>query len=86
KRFARKRLDIILKGSNSSGVITLEKHLDEIYFAVLKYSISSEYSDEEVNEVYNILKYILRSLVVLLSLLFTSSLSRLLYLLKKDID
>ncbi|KAH8758829.1 WD40-repeat-containing domain protein, partial [Hyaloscypha finlandica] len=86
KRFARKRLDTILKGSSSSSVTTPEKHLDEIYLAVLKHSISSEYSDEEINEVCDMLKHILGSLVVLLSPLSTSSLSRLLHLPKEDID
>ena len=85
KRFARKRLDTILKGS-SSGVTTPEKHLDEIYLTVLKHSISSEYSDEEIKEICDMLKHILGSLVVLLSPLSTSSLSRLLHLPKEDVD
>ncbi|KAG0645104.1 hypothetical protein D0Z07_9206 [Hyphodiscus hymeniophilus] len=46
KRFARTRLDTILKAS-SSAVTAPEKHLNEIYLAVLKHSISSEYSEEE---------------------------------------
>jgi hypothetical protein len=62
KRFAYKRLDTILKGS-SSAITALEKHLNKIYLAVLKYSLSAEYSDEESEKVYNILKYILGSIV-----------------------
>jgi hypothetical protein len=85
KRFARNRLDTILKGS-SSGVTTPEKHLDDIYLAVLKHSISSEYSDEEINEVCDMLRHTLGSLVVLLSPLSTSSLSKLLHLPKEDVD
>jgi hypothetical protein len=85
KRFAHKRLDTILKGS-SGGVTVPEKHLDEIYLTVLKHSISWEYSDEEKAEVCDILKHTLGSLVVLLSPLSTSSLSRLLHLPKEDID
>ncbi len=85
KRFARKRLDIILKG-NSSGVTVPGKQLDEIYLTVLKHSIASEYSDEEKEEVYDMLKHTLRSIVVLLSPLSASSLSKLLHLPKEDIN
>ncbi|KAH9204323.1 hypothetical protein DL95DRAFT_246358, partial [Leptodontidium sp. 2 PMI_412] len=46
RRFARKRLDTILKGS-SSAITAPEKHLNEIYLAVLQHSISLEFSDEE---------------------------------------
>ncbi|PQE23326.1 WD40 YVTN repeat-like-containing domain protein [Rutstroemia sp. NJR-2017a BBW] len=85
KRFAPKRLDIILKGS-SSTVIPPEKHLDEIYTTVLKNYISSDYQDEEKEELYKTLKYILGSIVVLLSPLSAFSLSNLLSLAKQEID
>ena len=85
KRFARKRLDTILKGS-SSAITAPEKHLNEIYLTVLKHSLSAEYSDEEREEVYDMLKYTLRSIVVLLSPLSASLLSRLLHLLREDIN
>jgi hypothetical protein len=85
RRFARKRLDIILKGS-SSAVTAPEKHLNEIYLAVLKHSISSDYSDEEKEEACNMLKHMLGSTVVLLSPLSTSALSRLLQVSKEDVD
>jgi hypothetical protein len=85
KRFARKRLDTILKGS-SSAITAPEKHLDKIYLTVLKNSIYSEYSNEEKEEVYNMLKHTLGSLVVLLSPLSTSSLSILLHLQREDLD
>ena len=85
KRFAPRRLDKILK-SSSSGITAPEKHLNEIYHAVVKHSISSEYSDEEREEVYGILKYTLGSIVALLSPLSTSSLSRLLHLPREKID
>ncbi|PQE16118.1 WD40 YVTN repeat-like-containing domain protein [Rutstroemia sp. NJR-2017a BBW] len=85
KKFARRRLDTILKGS-SSTIIPPEKHLDEIYITVLKNSISSNYDDEEKEELYKILKYILGSIVVLLSPLSIFSLSSLLNLPKEDID
>jgi hypothetical protein len=85
KRFARKRLDTILKGS-SSAVTAPEKHLDEIYLAVLKHSISSDYSDEEKEEACDILKHMLGSTVVLLSPLSTSALSRLLQVSREAVD
>jgi hypothetical protein len=85
KRFARKRLDTILKGS-SSAITEPEKHLNEIYLAVLNNSISLTYSDKEKEEVYDMLKHTLGSLVVLLSPLSTSSLSKLLHLPREDVD
>jgi hypothetical protein len=84
KRLAPRRLDTILKGS-SSAITAPEKHLDEIYLTVLKHSIS-EYSDEEKEEVCDMLKQTLGSVVVLLSPLSASSLSGLLHLPKKEID
>src|SRR5271170_5954207 len=65
KQFALKRLDTILK-SRSSAITEPEKHLNEIYLAVLNNSISPTYSDEEKEEVYDKLKHTLGSLVVLL--------------------
>jgi hypothetical protein len=85
KRFAHKRLETILKGS-SGGVTAPEKHLDEIYHTVLKHSISSDYSEEEKEETCDTLKYTLGSIVILLSPLSISSLSRLLQLPREDID
>ncbi|KAH8588760.1 WD40-repeat-containing domain protein [Bisporella sp. PMI_857] len=85
RRFARKRLDTILKGS-SSAITAPEKHLNEIYLAVLKHSISSDYSDEEKEEAYDMLKRTLGSIVVLLSPLSTSSLSMILQLSREDVD
>jgi hypothetical protein len=85
RRFARKRLDTILKVS-SSAIIAPEKHLNEIYLTVLKNSISLEFSEEEKEEAYNMLKHTLGSIVVLLSPLSASSLSRLLYLPKEVVD
>jgi hypothetical protein len=85
RRFARKRLDTILKAS-SSAVTAPEKHLNEIYLAVLSYSISSDYLDEEKKEACDMLKHILRSTVVLLSPLSTSALRWLLKISKEDVD
>ncbi|KAG4439200.1 hypothetical protein IFR05_005321 [Cadophora sp. M221] len=83
-RFARKRLDRIINGS-SSAITAPEKHLDEIYLAVLKHSMS-DYLNEEKEEAYDILKFSLGSIVVLLSPLSVSSLSRILRLPKEELD
>jgi hypothetical protein len=85
KRFAVKRLDMILKGSSTS-VIAPEKHLNEIYINVLEHSISSTYTDEERDKQYSILRHIFGSIVVLLSPLSAHSLSRLLRVTKLDVD
>jgi hypothetical protein len=85
KRFAAKRLDTILQGSGSA-VTAPEKHLDEIYTTVLKHSITIEYTDEEEEESYCMLRYILGSIAVLFSPLSAYSLSRLLRITKEDID
>jgi hypothetical protein len=85
KRFAVKRLGTILEGS-SSAVTAPEKHLNEIYITILMHSISLDYTDEEKEELYGILRHMLGGLVVLLSPLSTYSFSRLLHILKEDVD
>jgi hypothetical protein len=90
KRFAVKRLDTILKGSGSKGsgsaVIAPEERLDEIYTTVLKHSISPEYTDEEKEESYYMLRQILGAIAVLFSPLSIYSLSSLLRVTKEDVD
>jgi hypothetical protein len=85
RRFAARRLDAILKGSRST-VTAPEKHLNEIYITVLKHSVPTEYTDEEKEESYRMLRQILGSIAVLFSLLSAYSLSRLLCFTKKDIN
>ena len=85
KRFAIKRLTLILEGGNST-VIEPEKHLNKIYLTVLKHSICPTYRDEEKEEFYSTLRHILGSIVVLLSPLSTLSLSTLLHVTKQDVD
>jgi hypothetical protein len=85
KRFAVRRLGTILEGS-SSDIIVPEKHLNEIYLTVLKHSISAEYTDEERNELCDMLRITLGSVVVLLSPLSAFSLSTLLHLPKEHVD
>ena len=84
KRFAAKRLDTILQGSGSA-VTAPEKHLDEIYTTVLEHSITLEYTDEEKEESYCMLRHILGSIAVLFSPLSAYSLSRLLHVTIEEI-
>ncbi|KAI9713152.1 MAG: hypothetical protein M1820_001137 [Bogoriella megaspora] len=79
KRFAPKRLDMILKGSGN-GVTEPEKRLDVIYTSVLEHSISPHYTDEEEEEVCHTLRQIIGCIATLYSPLSVASLSRLLSL------
>lgn len=85
KRFALKRLNIILENS-SVGVNAAEKHLNEIYTTVLRNCISPGYSYEEAEELLSMLKSLLGSIVTLLSPLSTQSLSKLLSTAQDDVD
>jgi hypothetical protein len=85
KRFAAKRLDTILNGSGGAATAP-EKYLNEIYITVLKHSVYAEYTDEEKEELYCMLRQILGSIAVLSSPLSVYSLSRLLRVIKEDID
>ena len=85
KRFAAKRLDTIIHGS-SNATTAPEKHLNEIYITVLKHSIYPDYTDEEREDQYRMLRHTLGSVVVLFSPISAHSLSRLLYVVKKDVD
>jgi hypothetical protein len=71
----------------SNGSITEpEKHLNEIYITVLRHSIPTEFSDKEKEEFCSKLRYMLGSIVVLLSPLSTPSLSTLLDISEEDIE
>ncbi|KAF1815014.1 hypothetical protein P152DRAFT_392310 [Eremomyces bilateralis CBS 781.70] len=85
RRFTVKRLSTILDGSSNAATAP-EKHLNEIYITVLRYSISPDYSDEEKEELYGMLRHTLGSIVLLLSPLSSSSLGRLIHLQTEDID
>ncbi|RYP57870.1 hypothetical protein DL770_010563 [Monosporascus sp. CRB-9-2] len=85
KRFAVKRLDIILCGS-SNAARGPEKRLDEIYITVLQNSIPSDCTDEEIEEQCRTLRHTLGSVVVLFSPLSARSLSTLLHVPKQDVD
>ncbi|KAF1808535.1 WD40 repeat-like protein [Eremomyces bilateralis CBS 781.70] len=85
RRFTEKRLATILDG-RSNDATAPEKHLNGIYITVLRCSVSLDYSDEEKEELYGMLRQILGSIVLLLSPLSSPSLGRLIRLPTKDID
>lgn len=57
---------MILEATIDSNT-ALEKHLNEIYITVLKQSIDSNLMDEEIDDLYPMLRQILGSLVALSS-------------------
>ncbi|KAK4222780.1 WD40-repeat-containing domain protein [Podospora fimiseda] len=83
KRLMKKRVKILLEGYRSE--VGPEKQLDQIYLAVIRDSIhrESSYSDEDKLELYDQLRQVLGSIVVLFSPLSIISLAR---LLSMDID
>jgi hypothetical protein len=85
KRFAAKRLDTILS-TDSSTVAAPEKHLNEIYRTVLRRSLSAEYTDEEREEHCDMLRYVVGSIVVLLSPLSAGCLITLLDVAEEDVS
>lgn len=85
KRFAAKRLETILN-SDRSTVAALEKHLNEIYIAVLRSLLSAEYTDEEREEYCDMLRYVVGSIVVLLSPLSAGCLVALLDVAEEDVS
>jgi hypothetical protein len=76
---------VILK-SRSHAITVPEKHLNDIYITVFKHSVSSDYSNEEKEELYGMLRYILGSVVILSSPLSLYSLSKLFHVSKEEID
>ena len=84
KRFAGRRLSLILQGDAS--ITAPEERLNEIYITILTNSICDEYDDEEKEEVYKMLKAILGTVIILYSPLSAVSLASLLYIPKEDID
>jgi hypothetical protein len=83
KRFAAKRLDMILE---STTINAAEKHLNEIYLTVLRHSISPDYTAEEAEELRCMLKTLLGSIVTLFSPLSTQSFSKLVNASKQEVD
>ncbi|KAH8591927.1 WD40-repeat-containing domain protein [Bisporella sp. PMI_857] len=85
KRFAAKRLDMILE-SSSTTINAPEEHLNGIYLTVLRHSISPDYTPEEAKELGFTVKTLLGSIVTLFSPLSTQSLSKLLNISPKEVD
>jgi hypothetical protein len=77
KKFSAKRLATILNSSTIT-ITAPEKHLNEMYITILKHSISLDYTDEEREYLYSMLRHILGSIVVLFSPLSAVSLAGLL--------
>ena len=67
-------------------VTTPENHLNEIYLTVLENSIHQNYTEQEKQDLYSILREILGSIVSLSFPLSAESLATLLYIPKQDAD
>jgi hypothetical protein len=85
KRFTAKRLATILDRSNAS-VYAPKKQLDEIYTTVLRHSVSDKYTKEEQVELFDTVRHILRSVVLLLAPLSIHSVSALLRVPRNEIN
>ncbi len=84
KRLARKRLALILDGD--SVVKGSEKELDKIYTSILVQSISGDYDDQDKEEVLELFREIVGSIVILFDPLPTAALARLLGKPKEGVD
>jgi len=84
RRFAERRLSLILQGNTSDA--GPEEKLNEIYIAILTSSVSDEFNDREKEDLYEMFKATLGPIVVLFSSLSAISLARLLHISKRDID
>jgi hypothetical protein len=83
--FAPRRLAMILETS-SDEITAPAKHLNDIYLAVLRHSISPHYSNKEKNELYNMLKNVLGSVVILTTPMSPYSLSKLLRVSNEEVE
>jgi hypothetical protein len=84
RRFVLRRLDMILQGDKS--VATPDNHLNEIYLVVLENSIHQYYTEQEKEDLYNTLREILGSIIILSSPLSADALATLLHIPKQDVD
>jgi hypothetical protein len=84
RRFAKRRLSLILQ-DDTNGMPTEEK-LDKIYLTVLKSSISGNYSEHEKNELCEMFKQIVGSIVIAFEALSADTLARLLSTSKEEVD
>jgi NACHT domain len=84
RRFTAKRLSLILQGDAS--VTEPEDALNKIYITLLKNSVGHGYNNQEKDDLYEILREILGSIVILFSPLSADSLISLLHLPEEDVD
>lgn len=84
KRLARKRLASILDGD--SVMKGSEKKLDEIYMMILVQSISGDYDDQDREELLELFREVVGSIVILFDPLPTAALVRLLDKPKEEVD
>ena len=82
-KFVKRSLDMILVSSNTT-ITAPEKHLNEIYIAVLRHCIQSY--PNEAEELQSMLKRSLGSIITLISPLSTQSLSRLLSAVQDEVE
>ena len=83
-RFVLKRLDMMLQGDRCAAAP--ENHLSKIYLTVLETSIHQYYTEQEKEDLYNTLREILGSIIILSSPLSAGALATLLHMPKQDID
>jgi hypothetical protein len=84
RRYAAKRLSMMLDGSTSASA--LEHQFNKIYITVLKTSVRDEYLEAEKEDMYALLRQVLGTIVALYSPLSVNSLCGLLYIPKVDIE
>ncbi|KAK4200781.1 WD40-repeat-containing domain protein [Triangularia verruculosa] len=83
RRLTARRVTLLINGHRSGA--GPEKQLDQIYTAVIRDSVSQDYNKQEKQEVYDILREVLGSIVVLSSPLSMVALSNLLNMPLSDI-
>ncbi|KAH0014419.1 hypothetical protein KCU78_g8679, partial [Aureobasidium melanogenum] len=84
RRLAKGRLDIILKASNGLG--PAEKHLDEIYAAILGQSVDGSYESWEKESLYALFREIVGSIAILFEPLSTTAIKVLLGKSEGDVE
>jgi hypothetical protein len=80
------RLRILLKGDSYHGVPTPEAHLDSIYVTVLQAFVQGNYSAQEMQQHYTILRAVLGSIAILFSPLSVNALSSVLLFQKRRVN
>ena len=84
KQLAKSRLNTVLQGDES--IRGPEKRLNDIYLTVLNNSLPQDCTEQEQEDLYNTLREILGSIVILSSPLSADALATLLHMPKQDVD